>query len=97
MAQEASLNANTQSPGVTITLNELCRDDEYIIVVNFGTQKSPQDDCMIVNNASFAEVLHPGDAHYFLLDTTAVSLQEDAVYCYTATLNGSAGYIGTHI
>ena len=67
VVQEISLNANTQSPGVTITLNELCRDDEYIIVVNFGTQKSPQDNCMIVDNASVAEVLEMHTIFYWTL------------------------------
>ena len=88
VVQEASLNANTQSPGVTITLNELCRDDDYVIVVNFGTQKSPQDDCMIVDDASLEMKLKLGHSHVFPLDTKKVPLEPDMIYCYNATLKG---------
>ena len=97
MVQEASLNANTQSPGVTITLNELCRDDDYIIVVNFGTQKSPQDNCMIVDDASLEMKLKPGHSYVFPLDTKKVPLEPDMIYCYYATIKGTAGTVGTYI
>ena len=97
VVQEASLNANTQSPGVTITLNELCRDDDYIIGVNFGTQTFPQDDCMIVDDASLEMKLKPGHSHVFPLDTKKVPLEPDMIYCYNATLKGIAGTVGMYI
>ena len=98
VVQTVFLDTPDQPPRVVIELNRNCRDDVYNIVVNFGTQQSAEDGCVIVPAARREEKWNPvldQEPHPFMLDTNAVTLQEGAVYCYTATLNGTGTVVFT--
>ena len=73
---------NSANPGVTVTLNQLCRNSvDYRVLVSLGLWQS-DGDCAI--EQTITATIEPGQSKLFLVDTSIVS---QGVYCYKATLS----------
>ena len=76
---------NSANPGVTVTLNRLCRNSaDYTVLVYFGLLQS-DGDCAI--EQTITATIEPGQSHLFLVDPSIVSLGD---YCYILFLNLSS-------
>ena len=78
---------------VTLSVNEECPSDtRYPVLVTFGTQ--PADgggDCVGQMNATVMTI-SPGDSPVtFSVDANTVTLEDNEVYCYIASINGTLG------
>ena len=75
---------------VTLSVNELCPSDTPVLVT-FGTQLVGGGDCVGQMNATVMTI-SPGDSPVtFSVDANTVTLEDNEVYCYIASINGTIG------
>ena len=79
---------------VTLTIQEICRNANYTIVVFFGVQNRGGDNCDLSPdiNKTATNVL-PGVSRTFIVNDTTFKLGDGQKYCYNGSLIGDAGII----
>ena len=77
---------------VTLSVNEECPSDtSYPVLVTFGTQPEGGGDCVGQMNTTVMTI-SPGDSPVtFSVDANTVTLEDNEVYCYIASINGTIG------
>ena len=75
---------------VTLSVNVECPSHtSYPVLVTFGTQPEGGGDCVGQMNATVMTISPDGSPVTFSVD--AFALEDEEVYCYIASINGTIG------
>ena len=85
-------NDDDDELSVTLSVNQQCPSDtSYDVLVEFGTQSVDGGVCIGQMNASIMTITPGGSPVTFTVDANTVTLRNNEVYCYTASINGTIG------
>ena len=86
------LNNDDDELSVTLSVNQQCpTDTSYGVLVEFGTQSVDGGVCIGQMNASIMSITPGGSPVIFTVDANTVTLGDDEVYCYKASINSTLG------